>query len=182
MLENVITRLTEKDEAERDGGRTGKDVEGRMGSDTDSSTADDSTAVDSDDDGAVNEELPVDLDQVFGVLQNRRRRDVLRHLAEESEGSRLGTLAERIAARECGKDVSQIDSQERKRVYVALYQCHLPKMADVGAITYDKARGTVECGPNFDLFQRYLPEDETTSESTDDHGVLQSLTSFIGSR
>jgi DNA-binding transcriptional ArsR family regulator len=179
MLENVITRLTEKDKAGEEGSRTGKDVEPRMDADTNSSTADDSTTVDSDGDGTVEEGPAIDLDQVFGVLGNRRRRDILRYLAAESEGSRLGTLAERIAARECGKDVSQINSQERKRVYVALYQCHLPKMADVGAITYDKPRGTVERGPNFDLFEHHLPEDEVASGSTDGNGVLQSLTGFV---
>lgn len=108
------------------------------------------------------EEQPVDLGMIFDTLRNRRRRDVLRYLWNV-ESVTIGELAEHIAARECDKDVSQVNSKERKRVYVGLYQCHLPKLADVDAITYDQARGDIERGPQFDQFVEYLPGEETAN-------------------
>lgn len=143
-------------------------------------TTDDSTTVDPDGNAVVTGGSAIGFDQIFGLLKNRRRRDVLRDLASESKQSRHGELSERIAASECGKDVSKLDSKERKRVYVSLYQCHLPKMADFGAITYNKRRGTVKRGPNFDLFEHYLPDDEKPTEHKDaDHNCVQSLLDFI---
>lgn len=180
MLKNVLPRVTEEAETKTGGESIVGSVVSQMDSDTDSSTADDLTTADPDEDVAVEEGSAIDLDQIFGLLKNRRRRDVLRYLAGETKQSRHGKLSERIAARECDKEISQLNSKERKRVYVALYQCHLPKMDDVGAITYNQRRGTVKRGPNFDLFEYYLPEDEDTTELTDaDHNWVQSVTGFI---
>lgn len=129
---------------------------------------------------AASSEPAIELNEVFGLLKNRRRRDVLRHLAETTEEMRIGELAEQIAARECEKDVSQINSQERKRVYVGLYQCHLPKLADVGVINYNKPRGTLERGPHFDQITHYLPADESTSkQDTSDHSLLESISNMM---
>ena len=104
--------------------------------------------------------LPVDLDQVFGVLSNRRRRAILRYLTTESPEVEFGELAELLAARECDKDRCQISAQERKRLYIALYQSHLPKMADMDAIDYDERSGLVERGPKIRSFLEHLPAEE----------------------
>lgn len=101
-----------------------------------------------------------ELDQVFHILRNRRRRDVLRYLSDAPKQVTLGELAEHIAARECEKPVGQLRSQERKRVYVALYQCHLPRMAGSDAVRFERDRGTIESGPDFAQFVRYLPDTE----------------------
>lgn len=106
------------------------------------------------------EDAPIGFDQLFEILKNQRRRRVLRYLIEDSEEVTLDELAEEIAARETGKDVAQITSQERKRVYVGLYQCHLPKMDDYGAISYNKPRGRIETGEHTLLFERYLAVDD----------------------
>lgn len=116
---------------------------------------------------------------MFGLLKNRRRRDVLRHLEWTAETMRLGELAERIAARECEKDVSQITSQERKRVYVALYQCHMPKLVDTGVINYNKRRGTIERGPTFDQLMHYLPKETHAEQDAADHPLLSSLSNIV---
>ncbi len=95
------------------------------------------------------------LDVVFDVLRNGRRRHVLERLASRDGATTLGDLAEHIGGIENDKPPSALASQERKRVYVGLYQSHLPKMADAGAIRYDD-RGTVEPGPHFDVFREYM--------------------------
>lgn len=102
------------------------------------------------------DEQPISLDQTFGMLSNHRRRQVFRILTE-TEQIELGDLAEQIAARELDKPRGQLTSQERKRLYISLYQTHLPKLADVDAITYNKRRGLIEPGPTLHSFTPYLP-------------------------
>ena len=79
--------------------------------------------------------------------------------AEDGETT-LSDLAERIGGIENDKRPSALDAQERKRVYVGLYQCHLPRMDDADAIEFDKDRGTVERGPMADAYLSYLETDE----------------------
>lgn len=86
-------------------------------------------------------ELPLDI--VFELLKNRRRRRVLRYLEEEADTADLGTLAEALAAEENDKSIGALSSSERKRVYICLYQCHLPKLDDAGVIEFDSDRGTI---------------------------------------
>lgn len=102
----------------------------------------------------------VGLDQIFGILRNQRRRYVLKHLSMTEGTITLSDLAERIAAWEGGKGIARVTSKERKCVYTGLYQCHLPKMADASAISYDKRSGDIESGAQFDRFSRYLRHDE----------------------
>lgn len=83
-----------------------------------------------------------EVDDMFDVLSNHRRRRVLMYL-EENETAVVGELAEHVAAIENDKPISALSSQERKRVYIALYQSHLPKMSAASAVEYDKNRGTV---------------------------------------
>jgi len=104
----------------------------------------------------------VPLDVVFGILKNERRRLVLKYMAETDSGTSLSDLAEHIASIENDKPANELGSQERKRVYVGLYQCHLPRMHDSGAIEFDKNRGTVEPGPNIEQFYEYLDQSEPT--------------------
>lgn len=96
------------------------------------------------------------LDETFEILKNRRRRCVLQYLNETDGPVSLSELAEQIAAWENGKDVRQITSSERKRVYVGLYQCHLPKMAGMDVVSFNKPRGVIERGENADCFEPYL--------------------------
>lgn len=83
-------------------------------------------------------------DVVFGLLSAERRRLVLQYLADEGGESTLSDLAEFIASLENDKPVSALSSAERKRVYISLYQGHLPKMDDAKVLEYDQSRGHVE--------------------------------------
>jgi len=88
------------------------------------------------------EELSLDL--IFEVLKNRRRRDVIRYLEEQSERTSLSDLAEHVAALENDTTTQALTSSQRKRVYVGLYQCHLPKMDDMDIVNFNQDRGYVE--------------------------------------
>ncbi|ACV10657.1 hypothetical protein Huta_0470 [Halorhabdus utahensis DSM 12940] len=115
-------------------------------------------------------ESSLGLDQIFGVLKNQRRRHVLEYLTTTDDSVRLGTLAEQIAGWENDKDVARITSQERKRVYVGLYQCHLPKMDDMDVISFNKSRGIVDHGEHYELVKEYLPADDQIYDDSDHLG------------
>lgn len=68
----------------------------------------------------------------------------------------LGALAEQVAAWELGIPEAQVTYDQRKRVYTALQQTHLPMMDEAGAVSFDKNRGTVERIEDTDDFDYYL--------------------------
>ncbi|QAU12848.1 hypothetical protein EKH57_08980 [Halorubrum sp. BOL3-1] len=84
-------------------------------------------------------------DDLFDVLANQRRRFAVHLLKREADDTlEIGEMAEQIAAWENETDTAEITSSERKRVYTALQQSHLPKMDDAGVVEFNKARGVVE--------------------------------------
>jgi len=105
----------------------------------------------------------VDRETVFDILSNRRRRYVL-HFLRGREGSvELRELSERIAAWENGCLPERVTSKERKRVYAALHQSHLPKMDRAGVVRYDPDRGTIELTEDtaaFDVYLEVVPRSE----------------------
>ncbi|MXR52963.1 hypothetical protein GRX03_15290 [Halovenus sp. WSH3] len=103
--------------------------------------------------------------EVFELLSADRRQAVLLYL-DTAEGTvQLGELAEHIASQECNCTPAELSSQQRKRAYVGLYQCHLPKMADAGVIDYDSDRGTIDLTERSDRLLEYLYfEEEGGSE------------------
>ena len=104
-------------------------------------------------------------DDVFEILQNGRRRAVLRYLRSNEGRAELSDLAEHIAAAENDTTVELLSSKARKRVYIALYQCHLPKMDSLGVIEYDKNRGTIELLESASELERYLDSDDTVDDA-----------------
>jgi len=96
------------------------------------------------------------LDLIFEILKNERRREVIRYLRDHEKQVTLSDLAEHIAALENDTDVASITSSQRKRVYVGLYQCHLPKMADMGIVQFNQNRGIVSLGENAPQLYQYF--------------------------
>ncbi|MFW6434809.1 MAG: DUF7344 domain-containing protein [Halovenus sp.] len=94
------------------------------------------------------------IDTVTQLLSCSRRREAVSYLAFAAgeEGATIGELADHIAALEVDKPIRDITSEERKRVYVALYQTHLKKLDDAGVVNYDGDRKRVTLGPNSDEF------------------------------
>lgn len=100
-------------------------------------------------------------DETFELLKNARRRAVIRYLLQNNGHAQLSELAEHIAAAENGISVHELSSDQRKRVYIGLYQCHLPKMDTLGVVEYNKNRGIVELQ---DSVTQLLPYLETDTE------------------
>jgi hypothetical protein len=95
-------------------------------------------------------------DVVFDILSSSRRRYVLYRLRETEGPVELTELAEQVAAWENDTDTDQITEQERKRVYVSLYQTHIPRLDEVGLITYDKDTGMIELADDATEIDDYL--------------------------
>lgn len=108
-------------------------------------------------------------DAIFDILKNRRRRLVLEFLRDR-QASTLPDVAEHVAALENGKDVGRLTPSERKRVYVGLYQCHVPRLADAGVVDYDAERKTIELRDLSSLLYPYLDLDEGGSPNGDGSG------------
>jgi len=82
-------------------------------------------------------------DDLFEILSNSRRRYALHALSSNDEEWEIGRLAEQVAAWENETAIEEVTRAERKSVYTALQQLHLPKMDELGFVEYDKDRGTV---------------------------------------
>ena len=118
----------------------------------------------------------LDPDDVFHLLQNQRRRYALRYLAAaESETVRMSDLAEQVAAWENDTDPRSLSSQQRQRVYIPLYQNHLPKLAKHGVIDYQQNRGIVTRLDAADQLDDHLPSTSTTSTEYPHRYVLVAL-------
>lgn len=85
-------------------------------------------------------EISADLDTAIDLLSSRRRRHVIRFLADQPLGDpiRFGTVVEHVASVEQGVPVAQVDSDHRKSVYVTIYQCHLDEFHDHGVAEVDE--------------------------------------------
>jgi len=124
-----------------------------------------------DTDTGESEVEPLPKDKVFEILKNSRRRQALLYLKENGGDASLGELAEHIAAIENDCSVRAISSSQRKRVYVGLYQCHLPKMDGMHIVDFEKNRGTIKLGANATQLDPYLEETQELARSRIHFGI-----------
>ena len=116
---------------------------------TDSDTVE-GTAVDAPPAGGITSDV------VYSLLADKRRRYTVHYLKQRGGSVSVGELAEQVAAWEYGKPIDEITSQERKRVYIALYQSHLPTLHKEGVVEYDDDRRVVELSPSMAGHEVYL--------------------------
>ena len=99
--------------------------------------------------------LDLNVDRTLTLLSNSRRRQVIERVATAPDAIALGQLTEAIAADEEGVSREVVSRQAYKRVYVGLYQTHLPKMDAAGLVDFDEdaseVAGTWRTQPALDL-------------------------------
>lgn len=76
-------------------------------------------------------------DDLFEVLSSNRRRYLIYFLESEGGEAELGRLARLIAALENDVEPPEVSDKEQKRVYISLYQSHVPKLVDYELVEYD---------------------------------------------
>jgi hypothetical protein len=84
-----------------------------------------------------NENVALSRDDLFEVLSSDRRRYLIYFLESEGGEAELGRLARLIAALENDIEPPEVSDKEQKRVYISLYQSHVPKLVDYGLVEYD---------------------------------------------
>ncbi len=100
---------------------------------------------------------------MYKMLANQRRRYTIHYLKEQDGTVPLGLLAEQVSAWEHDTSLDQITSNQRKAVYTALQQRHLPKLDDAGIVNFDKRAGTVEATDSLqtiDIYAEVVEEGE----------------------
>ncbi|WP_276261519.1 DUF7344 domain-containing protein [Haloglomus litoreum] len=100
-------------------------------------------------------------DLIFDLLSSPRRRMALYYLREHGGSSTVTELAEEIASLEYDIPAEELSRQQRKRVYVSLYQTHVPKLAEAGVIEYDEDTSEVQLTDRARRMDSYLTTDDT---------------------
>lgn len=100
--------------------------------------------------------------EMFETISNERRRLVV-HSLQRDGATDVGTLSRQVAAWENDTEPGAVSAQQRRRVYNALQQSHLPKMDENAVVDYDHDRGTVEPTDSLEeltVFLEIVPEKE----------------------
>lgn len=87
----------------------------------------------------------LELDFVFSVLSQPRRRYLLYALAENPEWT-LTELATKLVAWETGVEEEAVDAERRDQMYLSLYHTHVPKLVDEDVVTFDAETETLARG------------------------------------
>ena len=93
-------------------------------------------------------------DLIFDLLSAGRRRAVLRHLEHELGEVTFSELTEAVAIEEGLPADGTPD--DYKKVYVSLYQTHVPKLEQAGVLRYDRDENTVSLTQEADPVLAYL--------------------------
>lgn len=104
--------------------------------------------------------------EIYGILRNERRQRVLRYVRRNGESCpiELSDLVEHVTAREAGISRAEISPAQRKRVYNALRQTHLPKLDEAGVIAFDPGTNRIEpadAAGKVELYLETAPRGET---------------------
>ena len=130
---------------------------------------------------AADEPEPLSPDEIFHILQTNRRRDAISYLLDREGPVKMGEIAEHVAAKEHETTLAELTSTQRQRVYIPLYQSHLPKLDSKGVIEYDKSRGIVRPTDRIEIFRPFIeatserPSGETADGSDAPSGLRRAL-------
>lgn len=104
---------------------------------------------------------------LFDVFSNARRRRAVRCLKAQNGSCDLADLVEQVAAWENDVDPDEVTRAQRRRVYISLYQTHLPTLEDHGIVDWDPDAHTIDLLPNYRVFEPYLDRDPEGERSWD---------------
>ena len=88
-------------------------------------------------------DIEIETADLFEALRVKRRRFVIL-MVDRFGQMDTGELADRITRHEVG---DHFNTQDRKAVYVGLYQTHLGTLDDANLVEYNKPRGTAKPSP-----------------------------------
>ncbi len=94
--------------------------------------------------------------ELFDVFSNARRRQAVRYLKRQGGVCDLSPLVEQVAAWENEIGTDEVTRTQRRRVYISLYQTHLPMLEDHGIVDWDPDTHTIDLLPSSEVFEPYL--------------------------
>ncbi|RQH00352.1 DUF7344 domain-containing protein [Natrarchaeobius oligotrophus] len=94
--------------------------------------------------------------ELFDVFSNARRRRTVQYLKRRGGSCDLAPLVEQVAAWENDTPPDEVTRTQRRRVYISLYQTHLPMLEDHGIVDWDPEAHTIELLPSEEVFEPYL--------------------------
>ncbi|ELY48749.1 DUF7344 domain-containing protein [Natronolimnohabitans innermongolicus] len=94
--------------------------------------------------------------ELFDVFSNARRRRAVQYLKRQNGSCDLAPLVEQVAAWENDIDAEEVTRTQRRRVYISLYQTHLPMLEEHGIVDWDPDDHTIDLLPHEDAFDPYL--------------------------
>lgn len=94
--------------------------------------------------------------ELFDVFSNARRRRTVQYLKRQGGSCDLAPLVEQVAAWENDTDPDDVTRTQRRRVYISLYQTHLPMLEDHGIVDWDPDGHEIDLLPNEERFEPYL--------------------------
>ncbi|MFP9192484.1 DUF7344 domain-containing protein [Natronosalvus vescus] len=97
--------------------------------------------------------------ELFDVFSNARRRQTVQYLKRQQGTCDLAPLVEQVAAWENEISTDDVTRAQRRRVYISLYQTHLPMLEDHGIVNWDPDAHRIELVPNEETFEPYLDRD-----------------------
>jgi len=103
-------------------------------------------------------DLELSEDEIFDLLSNRRRRYVLNYLLRVDRPVSIQELSKQLAMWEFDVEPDELTDQQEKRIYVALYQTHIPKLEDAGVVEYDSDASLVELTGEATQLQPYVED------------------------
>lgn len=90
------------------------------------------------------------------VLENCRRRAVVRYLLDAREPVEVRTLVGHVAGVECDVTIASTVMQQRQRVHLSLCRTHLPLLEEFDLAEYDDERGIVRPTSRLFAIEPYL--------------------------
>ena len=94
--------------------------------------------------------------ELFDVFSNARRRRAVQYLTRRGGSCDLAPLVEQVAAWENDIDPEEVTRTQRRRVYISLYQTHLPMLEEHGIVDWDPDDHAIELIPPEEIFEPYL--------------------------
>lgn len=99
-----------------------------------------------------------DTDHLFSALAHQRRRYALACLTRHHVLT-LADLADELAVREHGMTIDGIPADAVTDIYLSLYHCHVPKLADANVVEYDQDQDLVSITADGKVAHAWLEEE-----------------------
>ncbi|MFB1065125.1 hypothetical protein [Natrinema sp. H-ect4] len=94
--------------------------------------------------------------ELFDVFSNARRRRAVQYLKRQGGSCDLAPLVQQVAAWENDTEPDDVTRTQRRRMYISLYQTHLPMLEDHDIVNWDPDGHKIELLPSEDRFEPYL--------------------------